>query len=166
MKRKLIIGGFLIGLLLVAIFELVLIWLFEKVAGIPLVVFGLINTFIGLFAICLGSLLILWSVWVQFVVGKGTPVPFNATQKLVVTGPYACSRNPMTLGAAALYLGISIWYGSFMVFLFVLVVFAALLTYIHIHETSELSDRFGVEYLAYKEKTPFLIPFPKHKKQF
>jgi protein-S-isoprenylcysteine O-methyltransferase Ste14 len=166
MKRTLIIDFFLIGLLLLAIFEVVLIWLLDKAAGSPMVVFASINVFLGLFAITIGSLLILWSVWFQFSIGKGTPVPLVETQKLVVTGPYAYSRNPMTLGAAALYSGISILYGSLLVFLLVMLVFAALLTYIHKHETRELSERFGVEYLAYKDRTSFLIPVPrfwKHK---
>jgi protein-S-isoprenylcysteine O-methyltransferase Ste14 len=118
MKEKLIIGVFFIGLLLLAIFELKLIWLFDKAVGLPMVVFGSINAFLGLFAITIGSLLILWSVWLQFSVGKGTPAPIVETQKLVITGPYAYSRNPMTLGAAALYLGISIRYGSVIVFFF------------------------------------------------
>jgi protein-S-isoprenylcysteine O-methyltransferase Ste14 len=159
MKAKVIIGVFFVGLLLMAIFELTLIWLFAKVVGLPMFAFGWINVILGLLSISVGSMLILWSVWVQFAIGKGTPAPMAATQKLVVNGPYAYSRNPMTLGAAALYLGISIWCGSFIVFLLVLLVFAALLTYIYIHETRELSDRFGVEYRAYKKKTPFLIPF-------
>ena len=164
MKAKVTISIFFVGLLLAATFELILIWCFAEGLGLPSFVYGSLNTILGLFAISLGSLLILWSVWILFSVGLGTPVPASATQKLVVNGPYAYSRNPMTLGAAALYLGISIWYKSFIVFLLVLLVFAALLTYIHIHETRELSDRFGVEYLAYKEKTPFLIPFLQHKK--
>jgi protein-S-isoprenylcysteine O-methyltransferase Ste14 len=166
MKAKVIIGFFFAGLLLGALFELMLIWLFAKVFGLPLFVYGLINEVLGLFFISFGNLLILWSVWVQYAVGKGAPVPFYATQTLVVTGPYVYSRNPMTLGAAVLYLGISIWYGSTAVFLLMILVFAVLLSYIHKYETKELSDRFGGAYLAYKEKTPFLIPFPKQKKQF
>jgi protein-S-isoprenylcysteine O-methyltransferase Ste14 len=91
-------------------------------------------------------------------------VPRVATQKLVVEGPYAYTRNPMTLGAAAFYIGISVWYGSLTAFLLVILIFGSLLTFIYFHETRELSDRFGDEYLAYRKKTPFLIPHPKIKR--
>jgi protein-S-isoprenylcysteine O-methyltransferase Ste14 len=39
------------------------------------------------------------------------------------------------------------------------IVFSALLTFIYFHETRELSERFGEEYLAYKKRTPFLLPW-------
>jgi hypothetical protein len=45
MKEKLLIGVFFIGLLLLAILELKLIWLFDKAVGLPLIVFGSINYF-------------------------------------------------------------------------------------------------------------------------
>ena len=44
--------------------------------------------------------------------GKGTPAPAVATQRLVTGGPYACTHNPMTLGALGLTLGLGIWTGS------------------------------------------------------
>jgi protein-S-isoprenylcysteine O-methyltransferase Ste14 len=81
-----------------------------------------------------------------------------ATQKLVISGPYAYTRNPMTLGAALFYLGIAIWLGSLPGVGLVVLVFAALLSYIAVHETAELTERFGDEYLAYRQHTPFLLP--------
>lgn len=164
MKNKVVIGLFLAGLLLMVILERALIWVFDELIRLPTFVYGQFNLALGLLLISIGIFLIIWSVWVQFTIGKGTPVPRVATQKLVVEGPYAYTRNPMTLGAAAFYIGISVWYGSLTAFLLVILIFGSLLTFIYFHETRELSDRFGNEYLAYRKKTPFLIPHPKIKR--
>jgi protein-S-isoprenylcysteine O-methyltransferase Ste14 len=158
MKRKTIIGFFFGGLLLLVILELVLIWGFNQVSGLPVLQFGYLNLLFGLLAVGLGGFLVTWSVWIQYTEGKGTPAPMAATKKLIVDGPYACTRNPMTLGAAIFYLGIAFGLGSGVVMALVLLVFTLLLTYIYFHETKELSQRFGKDYLEYKQKTPFLIP--------
>ncbi len=105
-----------------------------------------------------GIALVGWSVYIQYTLGKGTPAPTVATKRLVTQGPYAYSRNPMTLGALVMYLGIGVWMGSGVVVTLAVVVFVILLTFIYIHETRELAQRFGKEYLDYCEKTPFLFP--------
>ena len=105
-----------------------------------------------------GLALVVWSVRTQYILGKGTPAPKVATQRLVTQGPYAYTRNPMTLGALLMYLGIGIWLGSGVVVILTLLVFSALLTYIYIHETGELTERFGEAYVAYRKRTPFLLP--------
>ena len=102
--------------------------------------------------------LVIWSVQTLYIAGLGTPAPAVATQKLVQTGPYRYSRNPMTLGAGLFYLGLAALAGSWIVFLLVLLVFISLLTFIYIHETKELAERFGVEYLEYRKEVPFLFP--------
>ena len=107
---------------------------------------------VGVFA------LVGWSVHIQYILGKGTPAPMVATQKLVRMGPYACTRNPMTLGVLFIYLGIGVWMGSGIVIALTLVVFSLLLAYIYVHETRELSERFGEAYLEYVKQTPFLFP--------
>mgnify|MGYP001037861204 FL=1 len=111
-----------------------------------------------------GLALVGWSVRVQVVLGQGTPAPKVATQRLVTQGPYAYTRNPMTLGALLMYLGIGIWMSSGVVVLLTAIVLSALLTFIYFHETRELAERFGEEYLAYKKRTPFLFPRFKIRK--
>lgn len=120
--------------------------------------FGWLNQVLGPALTVGGLALVGWSVRVQYVLGQGTPAPKVATQRLVTQGPYAYSRNPMTLGALWMYLGIGIWMGSGVVVILTVVVFSALLTFIYFHETRELTGRFGEEYLAYKKRTPFLLP--------
>lgn len=48
-----------------------------------------------------------------------------------------------------------------MIFGLVVLIIAALLNYIYIHESRELDESFGVEYREYRRATPFLFPrFP------
>lgn len=105
-----------------------------------------------------GVALVVWSVSIQYTLGKGTPAPKVAAQRLVTQGPYAFTRNPMTLGALLFYLGIGVWMGSGVVILLTMIVFSTLLVYIYQHETLELTERFGQAYMVYKKKTPFLWP--------
>ncbi len=57
-----------------------------------------------------------------------------------------------------MYLGIGIWMGSGVVVILTVIIFSALLTFIYVHETGELAERFGEQYLEYRKGTPFLIP--------
>lgn len=158
MDRKRIIAIFFLGLLLMAALEVLLISVFEQLPGLLELDLGLLNSLGGLLAVAVGGFLVIWSVWIQYTEGQGTPAPAAATKKLLVDGPYAFTRNPMTLGAAIFYLGIAFWRGSVAALLLVLLVFTCLLTYIYFHETQELSERFGEDYRAYRQSTPFLIP--------
>lgn len=119
---------------------------------------GWVNLALGLGLVLGGIGLVVWSVSIQYTLGKGTPAPAVATKKLVTQGPYACTRNPMTLGALGIYLGIGVWMGSGVVILLSIVVFTLLLRFIYLHETRELAQRFGQEYLDYRDSTPFLLP--------
>ena len=117
------------------------------------------------FNLILGCLLILagwgfgiWSIYMQFTLGRGTPVPLMATQKLIIRPPYSYCRNPMALGAIVMYLGVALLFGSFGAVVLVLLGAGILLTYIKRIEEREMEIRFGQEYLNYKKQTPFLIP--------
>jgi protein-S-isoprenylcysteine O-methyltransferase Ste14 len=117
-----------------------------------------VNTIIAVVFMVAGWLFANWTVKVQFSLGKGTPIPIIATQKLVVKRPYTYCRNPMTLGTTAFYLGIVIWTGSLSALILALIYPVGILIYIKLIEEKELEQRFGLEYLEYKRRTPFLIP--------
>jgi len=125
---------------------------------LPKVYYGPINSPMGLVFIVTGWLFANWTVGIQFSLGRGTPIPLLATQKLVVKGPYTHCRNPMTLGTTIFYFGVAIWLGSLSALGLGLVYPAGILIYIKRVEEKELEERFGSEYLAYKKRTPFLIP--------
>ncbi len=130
----------------------------DRWLGLPFLAIVPFNQIFGGLLTLSGWLFGLWSVYVQFTIGRGTPVPLMATQKLVVQPPYSYCRNPMALGAIVMYLGVSIWIGSPGAACLVFIGAAALLTYIKKIEEKEMEIRFGREYLEYKSRTPFLFP--------
>ena len=117
-----------------------------------------INPIVALVLMVTGWLFANWTVKAQFSFGKGTPIPLMATQKLVVKRPYTYCRNPMALGTTAFYLGIAVWTGSLSALGLSLIYPVVIFVYIKWIEEKELEQRFGVEYLEYKRRTPFLLP--------
>lgn len=118
----------------------------------------IIRVISGLFLILPGIYFLYAATKAQKEIGKGTPMPLNATQELVVEKPYSQSRNPLYFGLISFFYGISILIGSIsslgMVTLFSIII----LLYIKFIEEKELLQRYGEEYRIYKEKTPMLIP--------
>jgi len=153
--RRRVIVLFFSGLLLMAVLAVGIGWAFNDLGRNG---FDRLNPVIGPILLLGGIILVAWSVGIQYTLGKGTPAPRVATQKRVTEGPYAYTRNPMTLGALLIYLGIGVWMGSGVVIILTVVVFSVLLFYIYHHETDELAGRFGDEYRDYKKRTPFLLP--------
>jgi protein-S-isoprenylcysteine O-methyltransferase Ste14 len=152
-----ILGGFIFWLIIPFLIIVVSSCLDPRLP-LPKFHFGLVNPFIGLVFMVVGWLFANWTVKVQFSLGRGTPIPMMATQRLIMKGPYTYCRNPMTLGTAIFYLGVAIWLGSFSAVGLGLVYPVGILIYIKLIEERELEERFGSEYLAYKKSTPFLIP--------
>ncbi len=116
------------------------------------------NAIAGGLLVLAGWLLGIWSNYLQFTLGRGTPVSVMATQKLIIQPPYSYCRNPMALGAIVAYGGASVIMGSPGTALLVLLGAAVLLTYIKVVEEREMVIRFGEEYLAYRRRVPFIIP--------
>lgn len=126
-------------------------WLGELMAGPA-------NFLISLILILFGWLIAAWSIYFQFAIGKGSPAPPVPTKKLVISGPYKYSRNPMVLGALVMYAGFAVLANSVSYLILVLAFFAFFLAYCKLIEEKELEIRFGKEYLEYKKTAPFLIP--------
>jgi len=85
-------------------------------------------------------------------------MPLMATQKLVVKKPYLYCRNPIFFGVVNLFIGISLLLDSISSLVMVLIFSVIILLYTRFIEEKELEIRFGDEYLAYKKRTPFIIP--------
>jgi protein-S-isoprenylcysteine O-methyltransferase Ste14 len=157
-----ILGGVLFWLIIPFLIVVVSSCVDHKL-HLPKFSYGLINPIVGLLLMIVGWLFANWTVKAQFSLGKGTPIPLMATQKLIVKGPYTYCRNPMTLGTAIFYLGVAIWLGSIAAVGLGLIYPGGILIYIKLIEEKELEDRFGFEYRAYKKNTPFLIPSLKRR---
>lgn len=116
------------------------------------------NAIIALLLVVPGLLLVEWTVWLQLSVGKGSPIPVVAPRRLIVEGPYRYSRNPMASGATMVYLGVAVWSGSLSALALASIYPTFIVIYTKLIEERELEKRFGSEYLAYRARTPFLIP--------
>ncbi|MFB3897411.1 MAG: isoprenylcysteine carboxylmethyltransferase family protein [bacterium] len=103
----------------------------------------------------------------KFFNAKGTPVPLNPPPKLVETGPYAYTRNPMLTGVFFLIFGLGIWYNSIAVaFIFTPLFIAIMVIEIKLIEEPELELRLGQPYLDYKNRVPMFFPrLNKNRKQ-
>ena len=152
-----VLGGFIFWIV-IPFFMIIASFYIDQWLHLPKLRYGRINSLTGFLCIIIGWLFANWTVKVQFSMGKGTPIPLMATQKLVIKGPYTYCRNPMTLGTTIFYTGVAIWLGSLSAFGSGLIYPAGILTYIKLIEEKELEERFGSEYLEYKKRTPFLIP--------
>jgi protein-S-isoprenylcysteine O-methyltransferase Ste14 len=102
-------------LLLVPVFLVLLPYLFvflgQKVdqwLGWPPILNEPLNYMVGVLLIVLGLFFALWSIYGQFTIGRGTPVPLMPTQKLVVQPPFTYCRNPMSLGTIVAYSGVAL----------------------------------------------------------
>ncbi len=153
-KQK--IAGFIVGgLVFLVIIPFVLLSIDTKLKVIP----EPFNFAVALPLIVFGVLFMVWAGFVQFKIGKGTPLPAIPTQKLVTTGPYALCRNPMLLGCVSYYIGISLLVNSLSALVLTSLFLMFGVAYIKLIEEKELEIRFGEEYKEYKRSTPFLIPF-------
>jgi len=120
--------------------------------------FGLINIIVGGALALIGCLFAIWSIADQLTRGRGTPLPMMATQTLLISGPFAHCRNPMSFGTIMLYSGLAIWVGSWSAIGLVTTFAVVLIPYLKRIEEKELEMRFGQSYIEYKRITPFFIP--------
>ena len=118
----------------------------------------LANPLVALALIIPGLILVEWTVGLQFSRGLGTPLPIVATRRLITSGPYSYSRNPMATGTTMVYLGVALWMSSLTAVALASIYPVVIALYTKLVEEKELERRFGPEYVAYKRKTPFLIP--------
>ncbi len=113
---------------------------------------------IGVICICLGLLLMVATIRLFVMVGKGTLAPWEPTQRLVVQGVYRHVRNPMISGVILVLLGESVLTASLPLFYWFLVAALINAIYIPLSEEPGLVKRFGEDYLTYKRNVPRWVP--------
>ena len=112
----------------------------------------------GVVLIALGLLLVVRTVSLLARIGRGTLAPWDATQRLVVRGPYRYVRNPMISGVLAIVLGEAIALRSGPLLLWLAIVFAVNAVYMPLVEEPGLRSRFGEDYDRYRSHVPRWIP--------
>lgn len=116
----------------------------------------------GLMLIVGGSAQVLWCLAAFAWEGSGTPAPFDAPRKIVVTGPYRNVRNPMYLGAMLIILGVALMLRSPSA-VGVAVFFITLAhLFVLVYEEPALKAQFGESYSDYKRSVNrWLPPVPR-----
>lgn len=103
--------------------------------------------------ICLVGLIIMLTCIVSFAVyGQGTLSPVDPTKKLVVSGLYTFSRNPMYVGVILILIGESIFFTSVALGVYSIFIFIVFYIFIVFFEEPRLRKDFGEEYKLYCEK--------------
>ena len=117
----------------------------------------------GLCIMCAGILIYLLTVVSFLLKGKGTPAIWFTKAisliigkepiKIVTSGLYRYSRNPMYAGVVTIVAGEGIFFQYSTVLWYALSIFILFNVVIIFIEEPHLAQRFGEEYKAYKKKT-------------
>jgi protein-S-isoprenylcysteine O-methyltransferase Ste14 len=118
-------------------------------AGRPLRHIGL-----GLLPLGLGTLLLLWWVREFYVAGRGTLAPWAPPQRLVTSGPYRFSRNPMYIAVVAILVGWCTLWTSRTLIIYTGVVLCAVYLRVRLAEEPWAGHRFGAQWDAYRGCVP------------
>ena len=137
-------------------------WLFQDV-----VIFksNVVRLVISILVFIVGAVFGAWSNIFLNKVGKGGPVEAFGialsppTKKLVTSGPYCYTRNPMVFGAFMMYLGVSLYLNSIMDVICVTSFLVIMTVFLKFSEEKRLERDFGQEYTEYRKKVPMIFPF-------
>lgn len=116
-----------------------------------LVTTGLLTYSMG-FALAVSAKMEMNTVW-------GVPGQHDRQRqnKLIKTGPFSVTRNPIYVGALLVFFGLAVAlksYGVLLGFYYLYYVIKAV-----VKEEALLEEYFGMEYIAYKSRVPRFIPF-------
>lgn len=117
----------------------------------------------GVVILVLASALGIWSAVVMSMLGVGTPLPSAMPNRLVIAGPYRWVRNPMAVSGILQGAAIGLIVESWLVLAYA-VAGSLLWNYaVRPLEESDLSERFGKEFLQYRDTVRCWIPrLPEH----
>lgn len=113
---------------------------------------------LGGLAVVLGNLLFLVGIGVIAIIfaqmrkAKTNIEPWKPTTKILDTGFYGISRNPIYLGMILIYLGISCLFNSIWFLPFLPLSLLAIHYGVILREEKYLESKFGEEYLDYKQR--------------
>ena len=79
-------------------------------------------------------------------------IPYKPATRLVTSGIYRWTRNPMYLGMALIYLGVATFFNSLSSLVLFPLVIATVQTQVIAREEAYLERTFGAEYVAYKKR--------------
>lgn len=107
---------------------------------------------VAVFPLALGTLLLLWCVREFYVAGRGTLAPWAPPRRLVVTGPYRFSRNPMYVAVLLVLAGWAVGYASRALWIYSACVALAFQLRIVFGEEPWLARTHGEQWQAYRAR--------------
>ena len=110
-----------------------------------------LTKYIGLGFLIIASFFVVRSLR-QFFISKNSLVTIKPALSLQTNGIYSITRNPMYVGLAIVYLGISCFIGNWWNIIFFPLLILIVQEYIIKREEKYLVRRFGQEYIDYKTK--------------
>lgn len=111
---------------------------------------------IVLFLAC--SILGIYSAYTMVAKGKGTPLPIDQSQNLVISGPYKYVRNPMAIAGIGQAISISIILWSIYILVYSLIGLILWQFVVRPIEERNLKLRFGKQYEEYRTRVNCWIP--------
>ena len=134
-----------------ALFYLIVAAAISYVARLPRVP-GVLLTWLGILLIVLGGALAVTAAMLFRREGTEINPTSPANRKLVTSGPYSFTRNPMYLGLTTISLGVAFWVGWWPMFLAPVVTFVTA-NWAHIpYEEEKMRRQFADAFDAYARK--------------
>jgi protein-S-isoprenylcysteine O-methyltransferase Ste14 len=112
----------------------------------------------GTIVIFAGLVLMILTIRMFIMIGKGTLAPWDPTKKLITKNLYGHVRNPMILGVLIVLIGESLLFISFRIAIWAMLFFLMNTIYLILSEEPGLEKRFGGEYIEYKKNVPRWVP--------
>ena len=171
--NKRMILGYIVGGLLVIVLGPSIIYiitsLFDNVYRIEIIQKTIIRWIIIIILLVTGLMYGIWSVILQNTIGQGGPLEIGnieispKTKKLVVSGPYKYTRNPMLFGTFLMYLAFALFINSITSVVLVGAIFVFMLTVVVKMEEKRLLKDFGDQYKEYRKTVSMFIPWFQRK---
>jgi protein-S-isoprenylcysteine O-methyltransferase Ste14 len=102
--------------------------------------------------LCVGTGVLLWCAREFYVCGHGTLAPWSPPVRLVTTGPYRMSRNPIYLAVATILAGWCVLWDSGTLRIYSAVSAVAFIVRVLAFEEPWAARHFGAEWQAYRAR--------------
>lgn len=113
----------------------------------------------GLIPIVLGVACGLWCAGAFVMRGRGTPAPIDPPTRLVASGLYRYTRNPMYVAVSMVLMGEAIVLESAVQVLYACLIFAAFHIFVIAYEEPHLRRTFDAAYETYCRQVPrWIVP--------
>ena len=109
---------------------------------------------LGLVLVGVGVIGLLWCIADFYIKGKGTLAPWSPPERLVTSGLYRYSRNPMYISVALILLGWAVSFNSLILYVYLVLVVTSFQIYITQCEEPRLAQKYGRDWERYADRTP------------